>query len=342
MSDFVSRHKHIWTELESLVERGKKNSGAMTVDELGRLDSLYRQTTVHLSQVNTYTRDRNLANYLSHLTGAAHTLIYLPPRKRMFEGLLGLLSVGIAKSIASQWRYHLLALVLFLGGGLIGYFATWTDPLVGYAIMPAMMEGRGPGATPEQLRDGLRSGRDQDDGSKFQFAAFLFLNNSKVAILVMATGILVAFPSVLILFYNGMVLGVFVAVHHRAGIYTEMWAWILPHGITEMGAIILAGGVGLHLGKSVLAPGQFSRSECLKRVGKEAGTIVAASILMLIFAAIVESYLRQSYWSSSARLGFAMATLLFWILYIGAGFFLNRAEAPPIDSRRLNSPTPAG
>lgn len=326
MSDFVSRNKGTWTELEQLVEKGRKSVSKLSVQELGRLDSLYRQTTVHLSQVTTATRDQNLINYLSQLTAAAHSLIYLPPRKSMLQGLFTLFTTGIAQAIARQWRYHLAALLLFFSGAFVAYYATFNDALMGYAIMPSMMEGRGPGATKEQLQEVLRSGRDEDGGQKFFFAAFLFSNNFKVAVLAMAAGILAVFPTVLIMFYNGMVIGVFVAIHHQAGISSEMWAWILPHGVTEMGAIILSGGMGLYIGKSVLAPGKFTAGESLKNAGKEAGIIIAASFAMLVFAAIVESYVRQSHWSTTTRMLFAGGTFAFWVAYIGFGFFLNAEE----------------
>ncbi len=41
---------------------------------------------------------------------------------------------------------------------------------------------------------------------------------------------------------------------------------------------------------------------------------------MLIFAAIIESYLRQSHLSTNARLAFAGGTAAFWALYLWHGF----------------------
>lgn len=324
MSDFVSRNKQIWSDLEALINRCKKSPNGFTVEERCKLDSLYRQTTIHLSQVKTNTSDQNLIAYLNQLTAGAHSLIYLPPKKSVFQGAIIFILFGFARSIARYWRYHLAASLLFISGGLVAYYATLSDPLAGYALSAPILAGRGPGSSKEQLLSVLRSGREDGSGQKFAFASMLFGNNFKVAVLALATGILAAIPSILIMFYNGLIMGVFVAVHHQNGIYSEMWAWILPHGITEFGAIFLCGGVGILIGKSAIAPGDLSRIESLRRAAKAAGLTLAGAAGMLLFAAIIESYLRQSNLSTTSRLLFAAGTGLFWVAYIWMGFVAER------------------
>jgi hypothetical protein len=92
-------------------------------------------------------------------------------------------------------------------------------------------------------------------------------------------------PTVFFMILNGMLLGVFAAIHHQAGIRAEMWAWLLPHGITELGAIILCGGVGLMLGRAVVRPGSMSRTQSLRYVGREAALVCIGAAGMLIVAA---------------------------------------------------------
>jgi uncharacterized membrane protein SpoIIM required for sporulation len=121
-----------------------------------------------------------------------------------------------------------------------------------------------------------------------------------------------------------MILGVFAAIHHQAGIRAEMWAWILPHGITEIGAIVLCGGIGLMLGQAVVRPGMLSRTQSLLAAGREASKIGGGVAMMLVLAAIIESYVRQSKWSTEGRLLFAAGTAAFWVLYIVHGFYRER------------------
>ncbi|HEX6963109.1 MAG TPA: stage II sporulation protein M, partial [Lacipirellula sp.] len=301
MSSFVDRYKQDWTELERLVQRGRKWRSGLTSVERQRLDELYRRTTIHLARVMTAGNDPALAEYLNGLTAAAHSLIYLPPRDSLLRKLRRYVSEGFPRAVARTWRQHAISAALVIGGGLIGYFAASADPVVAHALWPAE-DARQPGSKPEQLLSVLRSGRKEGGGEKFIFASFLFQHNLKVSLLAMASGVLAAAPTVLLMIFNGMLLGVFVAIHHEAGIRAEMWAWILPHGITEFGAIILCGGVGLLLGRAVVRPGALSRGESLLLAGREAGRICAGTAAMLVLAAIIESYVRQSHWTTGARL----------------------------------------
>ncbi len=326
MSSFISRNKPDWEELEALVGNGRKSLRRMSPEDLSRLDVLYRRTTVHLSQVASRTTDARLVAYLNDLTAAAHSLIYLPPRKSVWQGA-GLFAIeGFARLTARRWPFHAVSATLVIAGALVGYFASMHDSLAAYALMMPG-DGRSPGSTPEQLLDVLRHGRDQGGGEKFAFASMLFGHNLKVGILAMALGALGGVFTTMLVLYNGMMLGAFVAIHHRAGIHAELWAWILPHGITELGAIILFGGIGLLLAWAVISPGLLSRAESLKRAGIEAGQTCLGAGAMLVLAAIVESYLRQSHLSTAGRLAFAGGTVLFWALFFVNGFVRERSTA---------------
>lgn len=331
MSDFISRHKPEWEELNRLVTQARKRIGRMSPAELSRLDVLYRRTTVHLAQVSTRTRDEGLTKYLNDLTAAAHSIIYLPPRRSTFRRLGSFLVEGFARSVARAWPYHLAAGLLMITGAVAAYLAASSDTAAAYALaMPG--DARLPGSTPEQLHEFLTHGRDQDSGEKFVFASFLFSHNLKVGIMALALGVLAAIPTIFLMFYNGMLLGGFTAIHHGAGIYADYWAWILPHGVTELLAIVLCGGVGLMLGRAVLNPGKLTRTESLTRAGNEAAATCLGIAVMLLLAAIIESYLRQSHLSNAARFAFAGGSALFWIVYFAYGAVCERSEA------KANSP----
>ena len=272
---------------------------------------LYRRTTVQLARVSTRSADQPMLDYLNHLTAAAHSVIYLPPRESLIERFGRFAIEGFARAVARNWRSHLASALLVLAGALIGYYAATSDAILAHALWPSFDE-RQPGSTPEQLLSALRYGRDEAGGEKFLFASLLFQHNLKVAILAMATGVLASVPTVFLMIFNGILLGVFAAIHHQAGIHAEMWAWILPHGITEIGAIVLCGGIGLMLGNAVVRPGALSRTKSLLRVGRESAPICAGAAGMLVLAAVIESYVRQSHWSTRTRLLFAASTAVFW------------------------------
>lgn len=323
MSDFISRNKPDWDELEMLVHRARKRFRRLTPEEISRIDVLYRRTTVNLAQVSSRTTDTRLVEYLNSLIATAHSLIYLPPRSSMLNGALSFVVVGFARAIARTWRYHAAAAVLLLSGGGLAFYLCSHDSAAAYALsMPG--DSRMPGASREQLLQFLTYGRDQGGGTKFSFASFLFQHNLKVGFLALGAGMLAAIPTVVLMILNGMYLGAFAALHHNAGLATEMWAWILPHGITEIGAIVLCGGVGLLLGRSVVSPGRLTRGESLLQAGGEAILICLGVGGMLAAAAVIESYLRQSHLTTSSRFVFAGGTAVFWSVYIAHGFLRER------------------
>lgn len=328
MIDYISRHRREWQELERLVARARHSARRLAPDELGRLDVLYRRTTAQLAQVGTRTRDAGLVRYLNDLTAAAHSIIYLPPRRISARSIARFAAEGFARAVARTLAYHALAALLIVMGAFFAYFAVQQDEAAAYALLPAG-EFRQPGMTSEQLADILGHGRDIGSGTKFAFASFLFSHNLKVGVLALATGVLAAVPTVLLLVYNGMVLGALTSVYHGAGIYAEYWAWILPHGVTELTAVALCGGTGLFLGRAAVAPGLHTREESLRRAGREAGRVCLGVAGMLVLAAVVESYLRQSHLPTWARFVFAGSTFLFWAAYFAHGVVRERTAQRP-------------
>jgi len=327
MGDFVTRNKPDWDELEELLERAKNSVRQLEPEEINRLDVLYRRVAIHLAQVRTRTRDERLAVYLNSLAAAAHSVIYLPPRKSVLGKVGAFAAYGFAQTIARNWRYHLASAALIIVGALLAYQACRHDVLASYALLQPG-DPRQPGSTPEQLLEVLRSGRTSGNGFKSFMASFLFTHNLRVGLISMGLGVLAAVPTVLLLLYNGMMLGAFVALHVQAGIELEMWAWILPHGITELSAITLCGGVGLMLGRAVISPGLKTRAQSLVDAGQEAARTAVGIAGMLMIAAFIEGFVRQSHLSTRVRLIYAALTAVFWALYVAFGFMWDDETRP--------------
>ncbi len=319
MSDYFLKCKKEWSELESLLIKGRKRFRRLSARDIERLDLLYRRTTIHLAQVQTRMRDPKLAEYLNSLVIAAHSYIYTPPRKSAASKFGLFLKEGFSRAVIRTGRYHLASALLMILGIAIGYFSGMNDVRVIYAVMP-VMEQRLPGTPREELMEYLHSGRDTGGGEKTFFASFLFTHNFKVGVLALSAGALAAIPTIFLMFYNGLILGAFTAMHHRVDIYADYWAWILPHGVTELFAIVLCGGIGLQLGVAVVRAGRMSRNCNMRRVGLEAGRVCLGVGVMLFIAALIESFLRQSHLSNASRFLFTAAISVAWFLYFLLGF----------------------
>ena len=59
-------------------------------------------------------------------------------------------------------------------------------------------------------------------------------------------------------------------IRHDHG--AQFWGLILPHGLLELTAVFVAGGVGLRLFWSWVEPGDLTRAQSLAREGRTAGT----------------------------------------------------------------------
>jgi len=330
------KSKRLWEELSALADRAqKKGIRNLSADELARLDRLYRVTSVHLAQAQTRGADHSLASDLNQLVARVHSLIYAAPRTNPLTVVLHFYAVGFARAVARTAPYHLAAAVLLLAGIGVGFYAADSDPNSAYAFA---MRGdvRMPGSSPDQLEHILRSGRDEDAGFKTVFMSFLFTNNTSVGFKAFALGILCGVPTVFLLLTNGAMLGSFAAIHHNKDITWELWAWLLPHGITELGAIVLCGGAGFMLGMAVIRPGRYTRREALLLAGREALRLALGVVPMFLLAAYIESFVRQSNLDIFERIEVAAATAILWAAYFGVGAWLEHVS-PKIPRRTHQS-----
>src|SRR5436190_1888061 len=84
--------------------------------------------------------------------------------------------------------------------------------------------------------------------------------------------------------FIGAAAGVFIHAN-EAG---QFFGLILPHGLLELSAIVFAGGAGLRIGWTVIAPGDRPRGTVLAEEGRRAVVIVLGLMLCFIVAGIIE------------------------------------------------------
>jgi uncharacterized membrane protein SpoIIM required for sporulation len=154
------------------------------------------------------------------------------------------------------------------------------------------------------------------------FSSMLFTHNTTVAFLCFAWGIICGLPTIYLLAKNGLMLGAFSALFVSRGLEVPFLAWILPHAVPEIGAIILCGGAGLMLGHRVLNPGRMSRKDALKQYGGDASLTALGCIPLLLMAGLIEGIFRQS----TASTGLRYALFLFMLIGLGLWIVLTRVR----------------
>lgn len=330
-----------WRELETLLARADRGGlGSLDADELYRLPLLHRAALSSLSVARSISLDRNLVEYLESLCARAHVHVY--GGKRSYGSTVRRFFLDtFPRRVWAMRRAVAVSALLMTLGMACGYLLTLRDPDLFYGFVPqGLAQGRDPTSTPDELEEVLYSGggKDGEEAGLSAFAGFLFTHNAQIGLLCFAVGIAAGVPVALLLFTNGVILGAFGALYARADLALPFWLWILPHGVTEMLAVVLCGAAGLRLGASLVFPGRHSRLDSLALEGRHAAVVVIGCIALFLVAGLIEGYFRQLVHHQGVRLAVAVATALLWALYFGV-LGRRRPEAGP--DRKTSPPPPA-
>ena len=122
------------------------------------------------------------------------------------------------------------------------------------------------------------------------------------------------------MFYNGLMLGAFVALFYLHGLVVPMGGWMLIHGVTELFAVTLAGAAGIRIGWMLAFPGEKSRLAAAADAGRIGALVMGGAVVMLGFAGLLEGFGRQLIGSTTLRYAVALATAVIW----GAYFYFPR------------------
>lgn len=301
-----------WQALAELVDKAEKGRlRSFSTEELLNLPLLYRSAISSLSMAQSISLDRNLIGYLQALCARAYVSVY-GPQARIGEVLAGFF-LGFARNVRKLWAEFWLAfvcLVLGVAGGwlLCAYDPSWYSALVGGSA-----QGRDLGSTPEQLRRTLGGAETNDFLAVF--SVYLMSNNTRVALLAFAVGVMGGVPTALLLLFNGMMLGAMLWLFFSRGVGTEFAAWLSIHGTTELLAVIIAGAAGFYLGRRLLFPGRLTRKAALAEAGKVTGLMMLGVMLMLVIAGLLEGIARQSITDMGWRFAIGGGCLVAWAVY---------------------------
>ena len=207
----------------------------------------------------------------------------------------------------------LVAALLMAIGTALGLVLVRESPDWFYAIVPGELAGgREPGASEEMLRSTLYA--DGTEGAGV-FATALFVHNAQVALLAFALGFALCLPTALLIISNGAMLGAMAAIFIERGLGVELFGWLLIHGVTELLAVVIAGGAGFRIGWSIAFPGALTRLEAARRAGQSSARAMAGVLVMLVVAGVLEGFARQAVTLDAVRYAIAGVTALVWGLY---------------------------
>jgi uncharacterized membrane protein SpoIIM required for sporulation len=305
-----------WERLEELVRRMERGrAGSLSDEDLFELPVLYRAALSSLSVARETSLDADLVGFLEALCARAYFVLYgvQPPLHRRIAAFFG---AGWPLALRSLWRETLVAVLMMLLGGIVAYCLVASDPGWYHSIIPGdLAGGRGPQSSAAELRAGLYDGGGSAGDMLGAFATFLFTHNAQIALMCFALGFAFGVPTLLLLVYNGCIVGAFAAVYVSKGLGLPLAAWLAIHGTTELFAIAIAGAAGLRIGMAVAFPGRLSRTVATTRAGRTAAFAMIGVVLMLAVAGLLEGVGRQIVQSDLIRVAIGGSALAGWLLY---------------------------
>ncbi len=294
LDKFAAGERPFWSELEAVLNRLEGDPDhVLSLEAARRFHYLYERTSADLAKVMTFSAEPQLRGYLEHLVARAYGEIQETRQKgRTFSPwpwLFGTLPQTFRRHIQAFW----LAVAVTLAGCAFGGLAVWLDPEAKAAVLPQQFADH-LGDPNERVAREEQGVGDRLAGQKTSFSAYLMQNNIRVSITALALGMTYGVGTLIVLFYNGVMLGLVAVDYMLAGQTGFLLGWLMPHGVIEIPAILIASQAGLVLAGTLIGRGQRAPlSQRLRAISKDLLTLISGVALLLVWAGLVEAFFSQ-------------------------------------------------
>ncbi len=318
---YVAAHGSEWSRLEALT-RKRRLTGA----EADELVDRYQRVATHLSVVRTAAPDPTLVAHLSAVLSRARNRA-VGSRTGTWRGVRGFF---VDRFPAALYRLRWWWL------GTLGASAAVTAVMMAWLLQHPNVEQTllSPREVDQLVQHDFEGYYSEYAAS--HFAAQVWVNNAWVAALCLALGVL-GLPVVYLLFSNLLNVAILGSIMTRHGHAGHFWGLILPHGLLELTAVFVAGGVGLRLFWSWVEPGALTRTQSLAREGRTAGTVALGLVAVLFVSGCIEAFVTPSGLPTWARIGIgvlAESVFLAYVFVLGRQAFA-RGQTGDLDASLL-------
>lgn len=289
---FIAEEKPFWTELETELKRlEQRTHDAMTVEQARRFHYLYQRASADLAKLTTFASEPSLRAYLESLVGRAYAEVHEVRRRGAAVSVWRWFVVTFPRTFRRHVRAFWLSLAALTVGAVLGAVLLHLDPDAKRVLLPFDHLQGDPKERVAWERDqaGLRGAQP-----KAAFSSALMTNNTKVSISAMALGMTWGIGTLVVLFYNGVILGAVVLDYVAAGETTFLLGWLLPHGAVELPAIMIGGQAGLVVGSTLIGRGsRLTLAARFRAVTPDLVTLIGGVAVLLVWAGIIEAFLSQ-------------------------------------------------
>lgn len=319
---FIVEETPCWRELENILDRMDRDM-AFSMDLAGvkRFHYLYQRTSSDLARLGDFAADPELRSYLQSLVARGFSEIHEARRGRGFAPIAWFF-VTFPVTFRRHVRAFVLATAITLLGAAFGAGALHLDRADKEILLP--FENL-LGSPAERVAKEERQVNEDFEKGKYTFSSHLMTNNTRVAVTCMALGFTFGIGTLILLFYNGVVLGAVVLDYIAAGKTAFLVGWLLPHGAIEIPAILIAGQSGFVLAGALLGRSSgLALGERLRLVWADLATLMGGVAIFLVWAGLIEALFSQYHepvLPYSLKIAFGAVELALLTLFLGrAGF----------------------
>ncbi|MCF5709049.1 stage II sporulation protein M [Pseudomonas syringae] len=305
---FEARHQAEWQhfgECLDALERGKADPKSCE-----RFPADYRRLCHQLALAQERGYSSHLIDPLHQLAMRGHQQLYRH-RSALGAQFLIFILAGFPRSVRAEWRFVLVASLMFFGSLIGTGLLVYGFPELIYSIVsPEQVSDMQSMYDPAASRIGQALERASDDD--WMMFGYYIMNNIGIAFQTYASGLLFGVGSLFFLLFNGLMIGAVAGHLTDIGFGQTFWSFVIGHGAFELTAIALAGAAGLKLGWALLAPGRFTRGEALRIAAQGSVQLIGGVIMFLLIAAFIEAYWSSMTWPTPLIKYLVGATL--WVL----------------------------
>jgi uncharacterized membrane protein SpoIIM required for sporulation len=319
LQKFIAEERPYWSELEAILDQlEKKPEVKLALRHLDRFHYLYQRASADLAKISTFSAEPNTRLYLESLLarafGEIHETREKPHRLKPLHWFFNTFPQTFRKHIRAFW----ISLIAMMVGAAFGSFIIMVDSSTKQILLPfSHLQG--------DPSDRVKAEEDADadrlKGAKTSFSSFLMTHNTKVAIFTLALGMTWGIGTLIMLFYNGVILGAVGIDYVLAGETPFLFGWLLPHGAVEIPAILLAGQAGIILAGALIGWGKpLSLRMRLRKISNDLVTLILGVALMLVWAGVIESFFSQYHepvLPYEVKIAFGIFELAILVLFLG-------------------------
>lgn len=290
---FIDTERPYWRELADMIGSHEDDPfRRLGFDEIKRLHYLYQRASADLARISTFSAERAIRDYLETLVGRAYAVIHTSGRRNVRFAPLQWFFRSVPQTFRRFIAAFLLSAAVFMLGALFGAGALVIDPDAKAVLMPFEHLQMDPAERVAMEEDTSRA--DRLEGSKGSFSAYLMTHNTRISILVLALGMSWGIGTLVLLFANGVMLGAVAADYVMGGQTVFLLGWLLPHGVIEIPAVLVAGQAGFILAGALINRAAAKPvAERLRQVGGSVVHLIGAVGVMLVWAGIIEAFFSQ-------------------------------------------------